>query len=117
MYACVFHTVLSLVLCLGAEIVQRSALFETKQNAKVYAGRLIKRQRTHSSVSCTQKCLSEPLCASFNYDSSSNGQGLCELFKDDGEVKLIKEPGWMCGHILDKQQAVKRKLAKLCYLI
>ena len=117
MYACVFQTILVLIFCLGsAEIVQRSAFFETKQNAKVYTGRLIKRQKTHSSVSCTQKCLSEPLCASFNYDSSSKSQGFCELFKDGGEVKLIEEPGWICGHILKKQQIVKRKLAKLCYL-
>ena len=104
------QAVLAVFLYVGsAEIVQRSALFNTKENVKVFAGDMIKRHRSQSFVSCTQMCLSEPLCASFNYDSSPKSRGFCELYKDGEGVELINEVGWVCGHLLNKQQFVKRK--------
>ncbi|KAJ7391168.1 odorant binding [Desmophyllum pertusum] len=65
---------------------------------------MIKRQTTRSVVSCTQECLSEPLCSSFNFHSSSASQGVCELYKDGDEMKLTHKPGWFCGHILGERQ-------------
>ncbi|KAL9980468.1 hypothetical protein ACROYT_G009067 [Oculina patagonica] len=67
---------------------------------------MIKRQTTRSLVSCTQECLSEPLCASFNYDGTAR-QGVCELYKEGHEMKLTHEPGWLCGHLLDRKKIVK----------
>ena len=114
MYVFVFQALLAVFLYLGkAEIIQRSALFNTKENARVDAGNIIKRQRTRSLVSCTQECLSEPLCASFNYDSSSEKRRFCELYTDGEEATLTQEPGWLCGYLLDKRESVKRKFEKL----
>ena len=98
------------------EIVQRWALVNTMENARVDNGDLIKRQRTQSLMSCTQQCLSEPLCASFNYDLSSaraDSRRFCELYKDGEGVQLIREPGWLCGHLHDERKIVKRKSPKM----
>ena len=68
----VFIAVLAVFVKRGkGEIVQRWALVNTMENAKVDNGDLIKRQRTQGLMPCTQQCLSEPICAFFNYDSSS----------------------------------------------
>lgn len=110
----VFQAILVVILHPGStEIVQRSALFNTQENLKVDVGDMIKRQTTRSLVSCTQECLSEPLCSSFNYDSTAS-QGVCELYKEGNEMKLTHEPGWLCGHLLERKKIVKRKLTKYC---
>ena len=109
-----FQAILVIFLHPGSgEIVQRSALFDTKENLKVDVGNMIKRQTTRSLVSCTQECLSEPLCASFNYDGKTS-QGVCELYKGGNELKLTHEPGWLCGHLLERKKIVKGKFAKHC---
>ena len=106
-----FQVILVIFLRTGCSvIIQRSAFFNTKENLKVDVGNMIKRQTTRSLVSCTQECLSEPLCASFNYDGTAR-QGVCELYKDGGEMKLTHEPGWLCGQLLERKKIVKRKSA------
>ena len=93
----------------SSEVVQRSALFYTKENLKVGVGAMIKRQTTRSLASCTQACLSEPLCTSFNYDGKAS-QGVCELYEEGNDMQLTQEPGWLCGQILERKKIVKRKL-------
>lgn len=123
MYVCWLQTTLVMLLhMVNTEIVQRSGLFETKENTKVYTGDMIKRQRTPNYLSCTQRCLSEPLCASFNYHSSAKSNSFCEIYKDGGRMELANEPGWTSGYLLHKKEIVKRKLPKfwcfgLFYLI
>ena len=103
----VFGAILIVFLHTGSsEVVQRSALFDTKENVKREVGAMIKRQTTRSLTSCTQECLSEPLCASFNY----NGKGVCELYEEGNEMQLSQEPGWLYGHLLEQ----KRKSIKCC---
>lgn len=110
----VFRAIVVVLLHPGcSEVVQRSALFDTKENLKVDAGAMIKRQTTRSLVSCTQECLSEPLCTSFNYDGKAS-QGVCELYGEGNEMKLTHEPGWLCGHLLQRKKVVKRKSIKCC---
>ena len=106
----VFRVILLVLLHTGtSEFVQRSALFDTKENLKVEVGAMIKRQTSRSLVSCTQDCLSEPMCTSFNYDGRAS-QGVCELYKEGDEMQLIQEPGWLCGHLLgERKKIVKRK--------
>ena len=91
----------------GQTIHRRAALFNTVENFRVINGDLIKRQRSQSLGTCTQQCLSEPSCASFNFGSSSDSRGFCELYKDDGDVTLSVKTGWLCGKLLDKRQLVK----------
>ena len=119
MYASWFQTALVMLFHLvNAEIVQRSGIFETKENTKVYTGDMIKRHRIPNYFSCTQRCLSEPLCATFNYYSSAKSNGFCELYKDGGRMELANEPGWTSGYLLHKQQIVKRKLPNFrCFLL
>lgn len=93
----------------GQTIYRRAALFNTLENFRVINGDLIKRQRSQSLGTCTQQCLSELSCASFNFCSSSESRGFCELYKDGGDVTLSAKPGWLCGKLLDKRQFVKRK--------
>lgn len=95
----------------SSEFIQRSALFDTKENLKVDIGAMIKRKTTRSLASCTQECLSEPLCTSFNYDGKAS-QGVCELYGEGNEMKLTQEPGWLCGHLLERKKIVKRKSIK-----
>ena len=76
----------------SSEFIQRSALFEIKEDLKVDVGTIIKRQTARSLTSCTQECLSEPLCASFNYDGKAS-QGVCELYEAGNEMQLTQEPG------------------------
>ena len=105
----VFGAVLIVFLHTGSsEFIQRSALFDTKENLKVDGGVMIKRQTTRSLVSCTQECLSEPLCTSFNYDGKAS-QGVCELYKEGNYMQRTQEPGWLCGHLLERKKIVKRK--------
>ena len=114
MYVCWFQTTLVMLFhMVNAEIVQRSGLFDTKENTKVYTGDMINSQRIQNVLSCTQRCLSEPLCAAFNYDSSAKCYCFCELYKDGGRMQLTNEPGWTSGHLLHKQQIVKRKLSNV----
>ena len=108
----VFGAILIVFLHTGSsEFIQRSALFDTKEDIKVDVGVMIKRQRTRGLASCTQECLSEPLCASFNYDGKAS-QGVCELYEAGNEMQLTKEPGWLCGHLLERKKIVKRKSIK-----
>lgn len=95
----------------SSEFIQRSALFDTKENLKVDIGAMTKRQTTRSLASCTQECLSEPLCTSFNYDGKAS-QGVCELYGEGIEMQLTQEPGWLCGHLLERKKIVKRKSIK-----
>ena len=95
----------------SSEIVHRSALFYTEENLKVDGCALIKRRTTRSLASCTQECLSEPLCASFNYDGKAS-QGVCELYEEGNDMHLTQEHGWLCGHLLERKKIVKRKLIK-----
>lgn len=108
-----FFVLAVVVLCLrrgvGQTIHRRAALFNTLENFRVIDGDLIKRQRSQSLGTCTQQCLSEPSCASFNFGSSSDSRGFCELYKDGGDVTLSAKPGWLSGKLLDKRQFVKRK--------
>ena len=108
----VFGAILIVFLHTGSsEVIQRSALFDTMEDLKVDGGVMIKRERTRSLASCTQECLSEPLCASFNYDGKAS-QGVCELFEAGNEIQLIQEPGWLYGHLLERKKIVKRKSIK-----
>ena len=91
----------------GQTIHRRAALFNTVENFRVVNGDLIERQRNQSLGTCTQQCLSEPPCASFNFGSSSDSRGFCELYKDGGDVTLSAKTGWLCGKLLDKRQFVK----------
>ena len=105
----VFGAVLIILLPTGSsQFIQRSALFDTRENLKVNVGVMIKRQTTRSLISCTQECLSEPLCKSFNYDGKTS-QGVCELYEDGNDMQLTQEPGWLCGHLLERKKIVKRK--------
>lgn len=105
----VFGAVLIIFLPTGSsEFIQRSALFDTRENLKVNVGVMIKQQTTRSSISCTQECLSEPLCKSFKYDGKTS-QGVCELYEDGNDMLLTQEPGWLCGHLLERKKIVKRK--------
>ena len=95
----------------SSESIQRSALFDTRENLKVNVGVMIKRQTTRSLISCTQECLSEPRCKIFNYDGKSS-QGVCELYEDGNDMQPTQEPGWLCGHLLERKKIVKRKWIK-----
>ena len=95
----------------SSEVIQRSALFDTKEDLKVDGGVMIKRQRTRSLASCAQECLSEPLCVPFNYDGKAS-QGVCELYEAGNEMQLTQEPGWLYGHLLERKKIAKRKLIK-----
>ena len=87
-----------------AEIIQqfRVGLFDTNENTKIYKAEIFKRITGHSLVSCTQNCLSNSLCTSFNYDTLSKRKRLCELYKDDGKARFVEERGWVCGHLLKR---------------
>lgn len=117
MSSLVFRAILVVLLHIGSsKFVQRSALFETKENFKVDVGPMIKRQTTRSLVSCTQECLAEPLCTSFNYDGKT-GEGICELYEERNGMQLTQEPGWLCGQLLERKKIVKRKSLKRFYYI
>jgi len=117
MSSLVFRAILVVLLHTGSsEFVQRSALFDTKENCKVDVGAMIKRQTTRSLVSCTQECLAEPLCTSFNYDGKT-GEGVCELYEEGNGMVLTQEPGWLCGRLLERNKIVERKSIKRCCYI
>ena len=116
MFIFAFGAILVVFLHTGSsEVVERSALFYTKENLKVDVGTLIKRRTTRSLASCTQECLSEPWCASFNYDGKAS-QGVCELYEEGDDMQLTQEQGWLCGHLLERtsfeEKIVKRKSIK-----
>ena len=115
MSSLVFRAILVVLLHTGSsEFVQRSALFDAKENFKVDVGAMIKRQTTRSLVSCTQECLAEPLCASFNYDGKTS-EGVCELYEEGNGMQLTQQPGWLCGQLLERKKIVKRKSISMGY--
>ncbi|XP_022798682.1 ALK tyrosine kinase receptor-like [Stylophora pistillata] len=83
-----------------SEIIKRSVFFNTNENVRLDSSEIISRQTSRGALSCSQKCLSEPLCSVFNYGSTSASQGICELYKTSSDgMKLIHESGWLCGHL------------------
>ena len=110
MDTCALVAFLTAFLYLGtAEIIQQLGLFDTNENTKIYKAEILKRITSHSLASCTQNCLSNSLCTSFNYDTLSKSNRFCELYKDDGNAGLVDERGWVCGHLLKRQKLVKSK--------
>ena len=110
MNICVLVPFLTAFRYLGtAEIIQQLGLFDTNENTKIYKAEILKRLTSHSVVSCTQNCLSNSLCTSFNYDTLSKSKRFCELYKDDGKARLVDEHGWVCGHLIKRQKLVKSK--------
>ena len=108
----VFQAILFVFLQSGrSEMIRRSAFFNT-ENVKLESNEIISRQTSRSVLSCSQKCLSEPLCLVFNYGSSSVNRGICELYKTSSDgLKLIHEPGWLCGHLHGPKKVFKGELA------
>lgn len=110
MNTCALVAFLTAFLCLGtAEIIQQLGLFDINENKKIYTAEILKRLTSHSLVSCTQNCLTNSLCTSFNYDTLSKSKRFCELYKDDEKSRLVDERGWMCGHLLKRQKFVESK--------
>nr|XP_058952700.1 ALK tyrosine kinase receptor-like [Pocillopora verrucosa] len=105
----VFQAILFVFLQSGrSEMIRRSAFFNTDENVKLESNEIISRQTSRSVLSCSQKCLSEPLCLVFNYGSSSVNRGICELYKTSSDgLKLIHEPGWLCGHLHGPKKVFK----------
>ena len=85
---------------------QRSALFNMEENSKL-VGSLLRARRNSDSMTCAHWCLSEPLCASFNYQSGQ--RSLCELNRASGHnlEGLRREPGWLHGVLIARQEEKK----------
>lgn len=69
---------LCLVLIVARFYCLNEAMFH-RQRGKYLSNRVIRTQQLNSEFECSISCSTEPSCASLNYKSTGDGQGLCEL--------------------------------------